>query len=395
MRPPAELEAGTLAARLPDITDAERASILGAHRRHKQAVVLLYALARSMGAIDERDGTKLQSPTYDPTQAGVSPRNLGLMRLGLEARLVGGEPVELARALVGAIEEPPWGGWLDGDRDARTRLLRAVIDAKLAETVVGAVPAAALEQFQRAQGMAAAGAFERALAELDPIIAAYPANPTLRLLACQITIGRDGPSRPAPAPCARVVELAPADIGVYLALAQAWARAGDAAQVHVALDTAARVLASRATPAPIEAWQQILSIYRALGAITWTEALLARSDLAGRPEVAEAATWAHQMRVRYGATAGAAAGRDARRERAACVVASADLKERLVVGVVQLDAALPLAVVGMGRLRAAIAADPDLGQAWRTLGKALGRYGTAEELAQLRADHQARFGRAL
>ena len=45
--------------------------------------------------------------------------------------------------------------------------------------------------------------------------------------------------------------------------------------------------------------------------------------------------------------------------------------------------------------QAAIAADPDLGQAWRTLGKALGRYGTAEELAQLRADHQARFGRAL
>ena len=49
--------------------------------------------------------------------------------------------------------------------------------------------------------------------------------------------------------------------------------------------------------------------------------------------------------------AGAAAGRDARRERAACVVASADLKERLVVGVVQLDAALPLAVVVDARQR--------------------------------------------
>ena len=214
----------------------------------------------------------------------------------------------------------------------------------------------------------------------------------------------------------------------------------------------ARVLASRATPAPIEAWQQILSIYRALGAITWTEALLARSDLAGRPEVAEAATWAHQMRVRYGATAGAADPADEgalvatvkavldqvntdQWKAAAAALATADKRwpraaglatmrcelefrqqhlgparkactqalalapatswALYLLGVMDLQGNAKVRVVGMGRLRAAIAADPDLGQAWRTLGKALGRYGTAEELAQLRADHQARFGRAL
>lgn len=448
----AQAEAGTLAARLPDISEAERASVLGAHRRHKQATILLYALARSLGAIDERDGTKLQSPTYDPTIAGVSPRNLALMRLGLEARLTGGEPVEVARALLGAIDEPPWGGWLDGDRDARSRLLRAVIDAKLAEAVVGAVPGAALEQFQRAQGMAAAGAFERALAELEPLIAAYPANPTLRLLACQITLGRDGASLPAPAPCARVVELAPADIGVYLALAQAWLAKPDPAQAHAALDTAARVLAARATAAPLDEWQRILAVYRAMGAITWTEALLARPELAGRPEVADAATWARQTRVRYGATAGAADPSDEgalvatvkavldqvntdQFKAAAAALAVADKRwpraaglatmrcelefrqQRLgparkactralalapetswalyLLGVMDLQGDGKARALGMTRLRAAIAADPDLGQAWRTLGKALARYGTADELARLRADHQARFGRAL
>jgi predicted Zn-dependent protease len=50
---------------------------------------------------------------------------------------------------------------------------------------------------------------------------------------------------------------------------------------------------------------------------------------------------------------------------------------------------------GLAHLRGAIASDPDLGQAWRALGKALARGQRDAELAQLRIDYQARFGQAL
>ena len=66
-----------------------------------------------------------------------------------------------------------------------------------------------------------------------------------------------------------------------------------------------------------------------------------------------------------------------------------------LLGVIDLQGNPKARAAGIDHLRHAIAADPELGQAWRTLGKALERYGTADELAALRADHQTRFGRAL
>jgi len=50
---------------------------------------------------------------------------------------------------------------------------------------------------------------------------------------------------------------------------------------------------------------------------------------------------------------------------------------------------------GIASLRRAIAADPDLGQAWRSLAKALVRKEDKAGLDQLRADYRARFGSPL
>ena len=451
----AEAEMATLAARLPAMSDAARAKVFAAHRRHKQAVLLMYGLARTLGAIDEREPTRTQHPSYDARQVGPSARNVALMRLTLEARLANEDQVELARALLAAIEVPAWGGWLDGDRDARTRLLRAVLDARLAESVIGAVPGAALAQFQRADDLLRAGDDRGAEAELEPLLAAYPANATLRLLACKIDVRRTGPTVPMPAACARVLDLAPADVSVHMLLGSAWASRGELLRAHEALGAAARVLAARAKPATVDEWLAIGRAYQTMGAITWTEALLARPELraqAGQPDAVELATWVRQQRVRYGAAAGAADPTDEgqlvasvkgildlvntdkfkdaavaltstekrwpkaaglatmrcelefRQKRypkakVACTRAVAlapDTSWALyLLGVIELQGNAKAQAAGMAHLRHAIAADPELGQAWRTLAKAVDRYGTPDELTRLRADYQTRFGRAL
>jgi tetratricopeptide (TPR) repeat protein len=448
-------EAAALEPQLPRLSAGQRADVLGAHRRHKQAVVLLYALARTLGAIDEREPTRTQHPTYSPTQVGPSARNVALMRLTLEARLAGTDPTDLARDLLAAIDDQPWGGWLDGDRDARALLLRGVLDARLAEAVVGAVPAPALAQYQRAEAALRAGDDRGAEAELEPLLAAYPANATLRLLACRIDVARSGPALPMAPTCARVIDLAPADVSVHLLLGGAWAARGELQRAHDALDAAARVLAGRATPAALDEWLTIAHALQAMGAITWTEALLARPELrlqATAPAVAALSTWVRQQRVRYGAAAGAAdpadegalvasvkgvldlvntdkfkdaavalAASEKRwpkaaglatmrcelefrqqrypKARAACSQAiglAPDTSWALyLLGVMELQGNAAARTAGIAHLRHAIAADPELGQAWRTLGKALARYGTADELAALRADYQTRFGRAL
>ena len=50
---------------------------------------------------------------------------------------------------------------------------------------------------------------------------------------------------------------------------------------------------------------------------------------------------------------------------------------------------------GIARLKQAIAADPELGQAWRTLAKAYARGNDKAALDQLARDYQTKFGQAL
>ena len=81
-------ETDSFAAKLPAIGDAQKAEVLGAHRRHKQTVVLLHELATTLGAIAEgNDASWIQHPQYGIKQSTFSDRNRELMQLALDARL--------------------------------------------------------------------------------------------------------------------------------------------------------------------------------------------------------------------------------------------------------------------------------------------------------------------
>jgi len=445
----ASAEAEALTARWSGRGGTEETELLGEHRRHKQGVLLLHGLARTLAAIDEREPSRLQHPRYDSRQGSVSPRNRALMQEVVAARLGDGDVPELAATLLASIEEDPWAGWLENDLEARLRLLRSVVTAARADDLAEAVPAAAVAQYERARGMRQRGELPAATAELDPLIAAYPANAALRLLACDLELAQGGPSETPTANCARALALAPADPSAHVLAARAWAERGDATRAHAALTAAADVLVARKPPPPPGAWLELAAVYRGLGALTWTEALLARAGL-DEPTLRD---WIALTRARFGAPAGAAPPAEEgalvevvqralelinAKEHAAAAKALADGERRwpeapglaamrcelavrqdrlpaarraceaaiarapgtswaqYLLGVLRLGSTRAAdTAAGLAHLRAAIAADPDLAQAWRALGKALDRTGDAAGLATLRAEYQARFGRSL
>src|SRR5205814_1639023 len=97
-------EVTALAGRLPDPKDPERDEVIGAHRRHKQTVVLLHMLATTLGAIAEVDPAWIQNISYSPNQGSFSNRNRELLTLASTGRLTGDTDQLLARKLVEAIE---------------------------------------------------------------------------------------------------------------------------------------------------------------------------------------------------------------------------------------------------------------------------------------------------
>ena len=65
-------------------------------------------------------------------------------------------------------------------------------------------------------------------------------------------------------------------------------------------------------------------------------------------------------------------------------------------GGIELQGNTPAATTaGIALLRQAIELDPDLAQAWRTLGKALSRSGRTAEREHLASEYYRRFGAAL
>jgi predicted Zn-dependent protease len=193
----------------------------------------------------------------------------------------------------------------------------------------------------------------------------------------------------------------------------------------------------------------VIGIYVGLGALTWTEQAIAKGKLEADPAAARAA----QTRARYGIPRGARfvapdqeaalvtairsalnlvyASKFGEAERA---LAAADKKWPGAPGLLatrcdldfrmgQIEAARATCTralaadpndswalylhgtlllrdagttsTGIARLRRAIEIDPELGQAWRTLGKAYTRGRDKAALDQLGKDYQAKFGQAL
>ena len=444
-------ERAAFATLFPDTSDDERDRVHQARRRHKQTVVLLHELGHTLGAPHETDPTWLESAMYSPQMATLSDQSRAIMQLSLETWLAPAAAFDeraLASRLIGYFEANPWGGWDDESKRTLVADLRALVDAP------GGAPAGltgtAAEQFVAAQRLAQAGKLDDALAELDALIAAYPAAVELRQAVCEVRLAKDGPTdAEATRACARVSELAPDDPRPHLVTAQARLRAGDAAGGLAALGAVEAVAGTRT-----EVWGVLAEQYMALNLVTAAERAADRVAAAAPDAAAPIRAWAQRTRGRYGLPPGGKPGGIAAADEGAYVAAvrglldaiyadkcaeakklaaAADKRWRGAPGVLaarcdlamrqnQLGAArglcdqaikawggaawalylrgvlaaqagkLPAAITS---LRAAIAAEPELGQAYRALGKALDRTGDAAAKAQLAADYQARFGAAL
>jgi predicted Zn-dependent protease len=443
-------ETDALATKLPDLSQAQRAEVISAHKRHKQAVVLLHLLAQTLGAIDEADPSWIQHPAYSSKQSTFSERNRDLMQLAIDARLSSGTDQSIAHDLIEAIEKSEWGGWVPTDHDEVVKTLRNVVDSGKAGKTAADVPTAAYEQFDRIRELVKKNPDEARI-ELDNLMVAYPGNAAMQELKCELLLAKPGLADKATrAACSRVSELAPADPAPHLAVGEALARASDATGARTELAQAAIKIANLKTSQD-ESWKKLVAIYQAMGALTWTEEALAAGKLDKDPASAEIA----QTRARYGVprntklvrpdgegalvaavkaafalvnanklgeaqsaiTVGekkwpGAAGFEAARcdlalrqeqvdvARAACQRALAvDPDESWALylgGVIELkDVSNAGTRAGIEKLKHAIAVDPELAQAWRALGKAYTRAKDRTAHDELDKQYQTKFGRAL
>ena len=451
-----KLDTDRLAASLPDLKDAERAEVLGAHKRHKQTVVLLHALATTLGAIGSTDPSWIDYPAYAPKQSTFSQRNRELMELVLDQGADADVKLR-AQKLLDSIEKDAYGGWIPSSQSEVVAVLKTIVEQGKAGRTAAEIPAAAYDQWERIKTLRQQAPRD-ALIELDNLLAAYPANATMHQLKCDLLLDSPGVGAPITrAACTRVSELAPGEPGPHFAVGQALARGKDWRAAHDELERAAGKIGNLGTADEIAgAWKKLVGIYAKMGALTWTEAALGKASAAnvkidGWPEVAETA----QIRARYGVPRSAkfvapeaeallvGAVRDAltliyanrfadaeraiaRAEhtwpsapglaadrcdlamrqnqigaaRASCAHALAVQPDEswalYLSGVIEMkDTSAATTRAGIARLKQAIAADPDLGQAWRTLAKAYARAKDQVALDELGRAYQAKFGSPL
>ncbi|HLL21303.1 MAG TPA: hypothetical protein VK427_04185, partial [Kofleriaceae bacterium] len=296
-------EADALAGTLPDLRDTERTEVLAAHKRHKQAVLLVRALATTLGGIAETDPNWVLHPLYSQKQVAISDRNRELMTLAFDARVAEETDQVIANKLLQAIEKAQWGGWIPASTDEVTKRMRNVLDqAKAGKTAVD-IPAAAYDQFTRIKTLAGQGKTEDALAELENLLTAFPGNAAMHMLRCEIHLraAKDAKaSDKARAVCKRVSELAPADPSPHLAIAEAQLRAKDVKGARTEL-VAAEGKIENLPQGREDAWRRVVAMYLGMGALTWTEDALTRAKLEQDPIAVQIA----QRRSRYGAPRGA------------------------------------------------------------------------------------------
>jgi tetratricopeptide (TPR) repeat protein len=442
-------ESDAIAKTLPDLKEAERTEVLGAHRRHKQSVVLLHMLATTLGAIAESDPTWIQNPTYSPKQVSFSDRNRELLTLALDDRVGGGTDQTTAKKLLGAIEKSEWGGWIAGEREQVVVLLRNILDAQKAGKTASDIPAEAYDHITRIRELAKRGDTANAIGDLENLLTAYPGNAAMHQLKCELLLGKPGVAdKGTRAACKRATELAPGDPTPHLAVGEALARIGDPAGARGELAQAEGKIGNLNTGAS-DAWRRVIGIYQGMGALTWTEDAIAKAKLESDPVAAQVA----QTRARYGVPRGTKAV--APDQEAALVAVEkkalelvyaskyADAEKALGqaekkwprapgLAAVRCDLALRMGQAesargscqkalaadpndswalylsgvialrdpsgtrtGIDQLKKAIAIDPELGQAWRTLGKAYDRAKDQAAFDQLAKAYQAKFGQPL
>jgi len=375
----------------PSLDAEERDEVLEARRRHKTATVLLHEIAHSLGALHETtDGGAggVMDPAYTEHAAWVGDRNRELMLITLDDRL---RPA-----------------------DRRTP---------------AATASALLKALERQGGGWSEPDRDESLARLRAQLGSAP---------------------PSAAETAEVVAIDPA-IGAAIGEARDRLAAGDPAGARAVLVAAEPRLAALSGDPATAAWLAVAAQYQAMGALTWAEEAIARSN--ARPGATHGiGTWAQNTRVRYGiprkperwklapadeatavatirdvlalitvdkldaaARAVAAAEKrwprlpgllavrcDVEMRRDALALARADCDRAIeqggsswalyLRGVLELRAPSATATwAAIARLRAAIELDPELAAAWRALAKALERAKADDQLDDLRRGYRARF----
>ncbi|GAB4533538.1 MAG: hypothetical protein Tsb0020_49400 [Haliangiales bacterium] len=463
---------------LAELDASERERVRTQRRVHRETVMFLHEWAHTLGVvhIDATDG--LMGLGYSDKVTGFLPQTESLLREVLSARLDargGSEQAMLAQARVieRMLGESDWPAWIAEERAAqleRAKLVLAHAQASGASGAGGAgagqaadgsggagdqfntLPPEAEAAFRRAQGLARDGSYDAALAELDGLIAAYPAHTVFHLSACHLMLERDGPGESAASACGRVAAVDPNQLDGDFMLATALIKADERARAgEVMAAVRARVAAMGAGAGP--AWERLISFYQGINAVTWAEQAIAAAP--AEVDTAAVAAWAQELRRRYGlapdsarrhriapADEGAylqtvrsiieavysgeyaAAQRQARAAlsryqgapgvhgalcdlelrrkrygpaRQHCQQAVRGYGEatwaRYLLGILELRARRNAA--GIGHLERAIELDPALRQAYHALSKAYGRVRAEDKQRALDAAYQARFGVAM
>ncbi len=313
---------------LQEVDEPARSRLREARHQHRIATVFLHEWAHTLGAMHERQTDSLMMPGYSHKITGFGDPIVALIQTMLPVRLAPARERSLAaeaRALRRYLDTLPESRW---DVQERTQLLGILAEyeaqappeqaatgeeagADSDAQAPGQVPAEVRDAYARVQALHRAGQHAQARAELDDLIAAYPAHLEFRLAACRVQLDAAGPNDATRATCGRVAGIAPSvidgDLMLVSALIQA-KRVADAGAVLAGVrDRIAKLAAPQAgqaapTAAQTEqaaaAWNRLIAALRSLDAVTWAEQAVAAAP-AG-VDTAPVLAWTTQLRRRYG-----------------------------------------------------------------------------------------------
>src|SRR5262249_31935662 len=137
--------------------------------------------------------------------------------------------------------------------------------------VVAPLPPAVIKQYRHVEELLMSNDNDGAAAELQPLVAAYPAHAVLRVLGCRVEIARHGVEDPgAIATCDRAADLS-ADPRPALEIAALRRSKGDTAGERATIVAAEARVASLPPAQAAAAWLVLADHYREIEAVTWAE----------------------------------------------------------------------------------------------------------------------------
>lgn len=312
------VEVAALAKGLRTLGDDDRQALHSRRKRHKEEAIILHEIGHLLGAPHVTGATDLMSPSYGHHQKDFARDMADLMRQVARARMerkkgVAAREWAKALALMRAHTAEDWNEDEKGLIEAALQALAQGGDeGPIGEILGEGVRAADREKFRAAERLLAAGQPDDAWEELEPLLDFYPEEPAVNRLACRLAASSSRDRSVIEQRCKRAAQAAPGDGEPHLRLAQAYHAAGDgknavaeARAALAAIEKAAAAPAGKDADAAQEAAArtrlaaELAALFRALGAVTWTERAAA---LGGKPK--ELVEWARATRVRFAMPAG-------------------------------------------------------------------------------------------